>query len=190
MASYANRTSFNGSTARSPWYGSSTRATRQYLERLQWVHGSLAVVSSAVGALATRTIMLQWVHGSLAVVWMFGQNIDGTLRSLQWVHGSLAVVWVAQLEQHRKGKDASMGPRLARRGMECGTTTYWSPSICFNGSTARSPWYGRDGDIAVVHQLQLQWVHGSLAVVWVSEGKRCPLSESFNGSTARSPWYG
>src|SRR5439155_20614156 len=60
----------------------------------------------------------------------------------------------------------SMGPRLARRGIATAWVTKYSV-------------YGN-----------LQWVHGSLAVVSAPTRSPRPARTSpFNGSTARSPWY-
>src|SRR6516162_10177670 len=64
---------------------------------------------------------LQWVHGSLAVVCL-GTRGRPPLRDawLQWVHGSLAVVCRLGPAAIILGDVASMGPRLARRGMRHG----------------------------------------------------------------------
>ena len=60
-----------------------------------------------------------------------------------------------------------MGPRLARRGMAISGARKSTGLKCFNGSTARSPWYERRG-----------------------ERRKSLNAICFNGSTARSPWYG
>src|SRR5439155_23602293 len=61
---------------------------------LQWVHGSLAVVSASPPA---------------ATSWPWWR--------LQWVHGSLAVVSWAEVFGNEGPTGPSMGPRLARRGI-------------------------------------------------------------------------
>ena len=86
--------------------------------KLQWVHGSLAVVWSCAPSRTRADPALQWVHGSLAVVWFDGEAMEPEDHLLQWVHGSLAVVWASCGGPRGAGAAASMGPRLARRGME------------------------------------------------------------------------
>src|SRR5438093_1580077 len=84
---------FNGSTAREPW-STGRRPPR-----------------------STRPTSLQWVHGSRAVVYIrytLGWQID---TGLQWVHGSRAVVYGEKLDARQSVIGASMGPRLASRGL-------------------------------------------------------------------------
>ena len=58
------------------------------------------------------------------------------------VHGSLAVVWQDNIGAAREVMPASMGPRLARRGMDASRRPQWAGSKASMRSTARSPWYG------------------------------------------------
>src|SRR5438477_430071 len=96
----------------------------------------------APGELAAAAAALQWVPGSRAVVYTVRRiKIVGD-APLQWVHGSRAVVYF-NAGQHPASEDgASMGPRLASRGLRAGTVTF-KPAYTL-----------------------LQWVHGSRAVVY------------------------
>ena len=160
-------TGFNGSTARSPWYGAARRTIRRLIGRLQWVHGSLAVVWEGYLHVTPETVKAS-----------MGPRLArrGMVRGKVGFHGQ---------------PTASMGPRLARRGMGDSPTVCVAASTSFNGSTARSPWYGEGDAPASFVWSKLQWVHGSLAVVWsTARNAQGKGRVRFNGSTARSPWYG
>ena len=230
---------FNGSTARSPWYRETVNAFVTVRLALQWVHGSLAVVSRFTTVLrvgdcpsfngstarspwyreegriaAGEAVALQWVHGTLAVVSRALSAFDPLEVTLQWVHGTLAVVSLADWTVIEMSRDASMGPRHAGRGIVVMPGFRHRRGRGFNGSTARSPWYRKGcpsgpsprkwlqwvhGTRAVVsderklrHSIpsSLQWVHGTLAVVSAMAFLNMARPPArFNGSTARSPWY-
>ena len=110
---------FNGSTARSPWYRHGTTACWSRTDGLQWVHGSLAVVSVSGTGLHTQRIVLQWVHGSLAVVSHVEEAIaEHAARPSMGPRLARRGI-VQQIRQEALGHQPSMGPRLARRGIGC-----------------------------------------------------------------------
>ena len=194
------RMAFNGSTARSPWYRPLFKAYVGFDPALQWVHGSLAVVSFLTAAstsctstpsmgprLARRGIVpeperggavgcLQWVHGSLAVVSLVPALTVAVTKCLQWVHGSLAVVSQARSGLETLANEPSMGPRLARRGIDPGLLGGVPGGFAFNGSTARAPWYRPVARLPATSRSPLQWVHGSRAVVSLAALLRAPIA--------------
>ena len=230
---------FNGSTARSPWYGGLAQAKLPVAQRTS-MGPRLArrgMVKSN-GPLAPAASWLQWVHGSLAVVWIrlaparrprrscfngstarspwYGGLAQAKLPVARRFNGSTArSPWYGEVERplgpggvlasmgprlarrgmrsgwHRqdaRGVPASMGPRLARRGMGGSRDHAVRAAGSFNGSTARSPWYGGKRPQVQRMALTLQWVHGSLAVVWdpgLHPSCQCSMKASMGPRLAR-----
>ena len=159
-------TGFNGSTARAPWYRILPRYETLPLNELQWVHGTLAVVSGGPdrnqGRQRSRfngsTARSPWYRGDLQFVVANRQGFNGSTARSPWYRSCPS-------DGGCEGVAASMGPRLARRGIATPGAGLHARHHRFNGSTARSPWY-RSISLAVSSTItRLQWVHGSLAVV-------------------------
>ena len=82
-----------------------------------------------------------------------------------------------------------MGPRLARRGIALPARCRFSTLLPSMGPRLARRGIERYSWLSGWHQVNLQWVHGSLAVVSKDDMVKRLEEQSFNGSTARSPWY-
>ena len=192
--------SFNGSTAREPWLLASARARPAARRRLQWVHGSRAVVTATHvvappmrgscfnGSTAREPWLQQHMrpcpaargdHASMGPRlasrgYVTDRRLAATAdRRLQWVHGSepwLLGVSVEHVMPSRRFNGSTAREPWLRDGRAAATIAHAS----FNGSTAREPWLRThvldDGPLAAD---ELQWVHGSRAVVygWSMRGR-------------------
>ncbi len=158
---------FNSATARSPWRLETGRlkVDRQGCP-LQFGHGSVAVETTS-GATSTTS-------GP-------GSFNSATARS-PW-----RLLPVQRL-QHRD-REASIRPRLGRRGDPSAPPAGRTTAAGFNSATARSPWRRVKGAFGAAREWVLQFGHGSVAVETSGfHDPRVLHDGCFNSATARSPW--
>jgi len=112
----------------------------QHDEMLQWGHVFSDVETPEAAEIDLEYMRLQWGHVFSDVETPEAAEIDLEYMRLQWGHVFSDVETFLPLVVEVAERDASMGPRLFRRGNLFGDGLFCAEASCFNGATSFQTW--------------------------------------------------